>query len=108
MKTHFLRTNFFPFSIFIRRPSGGFVFRWSECNLEVLEDCNLAKISRVTPGFVGADLSELVKKAEEKYFSPIPSIKWEDVGGLDFQRREFEEYIANRISTPRIMSFRME
>lgn len=37
--------------------------QWSECNLEVLEDCNLAKISRVTPGFVGADLSELVKKA---------------------------------------------
>ncbi|RZC75590.1 hypothetical protein C5167_051068 [Papaver somniferum] len=119
-------------------------------NLELLEDCNLAKIARGTPGFVGADLSELVNKAgkiakkriiaitkcnnevpnvqpleawemeglgismtdfedackmvqpslRREGFSPIPNIKWEDVGGLDFLRREFEEYIVNRIKYP--------
>ncbi|RZC58955.1 hypothetical protein C5167_006257 [Papaver somniferum] len=60
--------------------------RWSECNLEVLEDCNLAKISIVTPGFVGADLSELVKKAGKiakkrtiaitKCNNEVPNVDW--------------------------------
>ncbi|KAI3943285.1 hypothetical protein MKW92_037425 [Papaver armeniacum] len=112
-------------------------------NLELLKDC-----------FVGADLSELVKKAgklakkriiairkcnnevpdvdwlmqpleawemeglgismsdfedavkmvqpslRREGFSPIPNIKWEDVGGLDFLRREFDEYIVSRIKYP--------
>ncbi|KAI3877768.1 hypothetical protein MKW98_020249 [Papaver atlanticum] len=123
-------------------------------NLELLEDCNLAKIASVTPGFVGADLSELVRKdgkiakkriiaitkcndevpnvdwsmqpieawemeglgismtdfedackmvqpsLRREGFSPTPSIKWEDVGGLESLRREFEEYIVNRIKYP--------
>ncbi|RZC90586.1 hypothetical protein C5167_029719 [Papaver somniferum] len=123
-------------------------------NLELLKDCNLAKIARVTPGFVGADLSELVKKAgklakkriiairkcnnevpdvdwlmqpleawtteglgiimsdfedavkmvqpslRREGFSPTPNIKWEDVGGLDFLRREFDEYIVSCIKYP--------
>ncbi|KAI3830684.1 hypothetical protein MKX03_005430 [Papaver bracteatum] len=107
-------------------------------NLELLKDCNLARIARVTPGFVGADLSELdnaIRKCNNEVpdvdwlmqpleawemeglgismsdfedavkmvqpslrregFSPIPNIKWEDVGGLDFLRREFEEYIQS-------------
>ncbi|XP_020222036.1 cell division control protein 48 homolog C [Cajanus cajan] len=33
-------------------------------------------------------------------FSPIPDVKWEDVGGLDLLRQEFERYIVRRIKYP--------
>ena len=33
-------------------------------------------------------------------FSPIPNVKWEDVGGLDHLKRDFERYIVNRIKYP--------
>ncbi|KAK7302427.1 hypothetical protein RJT34_13317 [Clitoria ternatea] len=33
-------------------------------------------------------------------FSPIPKVKWEDVGGLDNLRQEFERYIVRRIKYP--------
>ncbi|KAI3992627.1 hypothetical protein MKX01_007949 [Papaver californicum] len=131
-------------------------------NLELLKDCDLAKLARVTPGFVGADLSELVKKAgklakkritairksnnevpdvdwsmqpleawemeglgismadfedavkmvqpslRREGFSPIPNIKWEDVGSLDFLRREFDEYIVSCIKYPEDYEFSFE
>ncbi|KAI3848441.1 hypothetical protein MKX03_007779 [Papaver bracteatum] len=33
-------------------------------------------------------------------FSAIPNVKWEDVGGLDLLRKEFERYIVSRIKHP--------
>ena len=33
-------------------------------------------------------------------FSRIPNVKWEDVGGLDSLRSEFENYIVERIKYP--------
>ncbi|XP_010554343.1 PREDICTED: cell division control protein 48 homolog C [Tarenaya hassleriana] len=33
-------------------------------------------------------------------FSTIPNVKWEDVGGLDHLRQEFERYIIKRIKSP--------
>ena len=33
-------------------------------------------------------------------FSSIPNFKWEDVGGLDFLRQEFDRYIVRRIKFP--------
>ncbi|PWA67883.1 cell division cycle 48C [Artemisia annua] len=122
---------------------------------------DLVKISRSTPGFVGADLKALVDKAgniamnriidgrkvevsienadteenedwwkklawspeemeklsitmsdfemaaklvqpstRREGFSSIPNVKWEDVGGLDSLRSEFEHYIVERIIYP--------
>ncbi|XP_071706182.1 cell division control protein 48 homolog C-like [Rutidosis leptorrhynchoides] len=121
---------------------------------------DLLKISRLTPGFVGADLAALVNKAgnlamkriidgrksellnentnieeiedwwrkawtpeemeklsitmsdfevaakmvqpssRREGFSSIPNVKWEDVGGLDLLRKEFDRYIVRRIKYP--------
>lgn len=33
-------------------------------------------------------------------FSAIPNVKWEDVGGLDPLRQEFDRYIVRRIKYP--------
>lgn len=33
-------------------------------------------------------------------FSAIPNVKWEDVGGLDSLRKEFDRYIVRRIKFP--------
>ncbi|KAJ0007054.1 hypothetical protein Pint_28989 [Pistacia integerrima] len=33
-------------------------------------------------------------------FSSIPNVKWEDVGGLDFLRHEFDRYIVRRVKFP--------
>ncbi|MCL7051937.1 hypothetical protein MKW94_013349 [Papaver nudicaule] len=33
-------------------------------------------------------------------FSTIPNVKWEDVGGLDLLRKEFDRYIISRIKHP--------
>ena len=33
-------------------------------------------------------------------FSAIPQVKWEDVGGLDPLRKEFDRYIVRRIKYP--------
>lgn len=33
-------------------------------------------------------------------FSSIPNVKWDDVGGLDLLRKEFERYIVRRIKYP--------
>ncbi|KAL2904685.1 Cell division control protein 48-like protein C [Bienertia sinuspersici] len=33
-------------------------------------------------------------------FSTIPDVKWEDIGGLNMLRKEFELYIVNRIKYP--------
>lgn len=33
-------------------------------------------------------------------FSAIPNVKWEDVGGLDSLRKEFDRYIVRRIKHP--------
>lgn len=129
-------------------------------NLKLEGDFDLVKISRSTPGFVGADLAALVNKAgnlamkriidgrklqlsiettdieqnedwwrkawtpeemeklsitmsdfevaaklvqpssRREGFSSIPNVKWEDVGGLDLLRREFDRYIVRRIKYP--------
>lgn len=33
-------------------------------------------------------------------FSSIPNVTWENVGGLDFLRQEFERYIVRHIKFP--------
>lgn len=33
-------------------------------------------------------------------FSAIPNVKWEDVGGLDLLRQEFDRYIVRRVKYP--------
>ena len=33
-------------------------------------------------------------------FSAIPNVKWENVGGLDLLRKEFDRYIVRRIRHP--------
>ena len=33
-------------------------------------------------------------------FSTIPNVKWEDIGGLDFLRKEFDRFIVRRIKHP--------
>ena len=33
-------------------------------------------------------------------FSTIPNVKWEDIGGLDFLRKEFDRYIVRHIKHP--------
>ncbi|MCL7039505.1 hypothetical protein MKW94_006534 [Papaver nudicaule] len=124
-------------------------------NLKLSKDnFDLAKIAKLTPGFVGADLAALATEAgnlamkriscsrrpdteganvnwwsrrlepgerrdldirmidfeeavkmvqpslRREGFSAIPNGKWEDVGGLDFLRKEFDDYIISRIRYP--------
>ncbi|OMP01695.1 hypothetical protein COLO4_11662 [Corchorus olitorius] len=51
-----------------------------------------------------ADFEEAAKMVQpssrREGFSTIPNVKWEDVGGLDFLRQEFERYIVRRIKFP--------
>ncbi|RDY01837.1 Cell division control protein 48-like C, partial [Mucuna pruriens] len=132
------------------------------CNFTNMSLFDLRKLARATPGFVGADLVALVKKAvnlaikriiderksklsqkgmsdehaedvwrepwsseemdklaikmsdfeeavklvqpssRREGFSSIPNVKWEDVGGLDHLRQEFERYIVKRIKCPEV------
>ncbi|KAK9750292.1 hypothetical protein RND81_02G185100 [Saponaria officinalis] len=47
------------------------------------------------------DAAKLVQPSSRREgFSTIPNVKWEDVGGLDDLRRQFELYIVNRIKYP--------
>ncbi|KAL2320300.1 hypothetical protein Fmac_029269 [Flemingia macrophylla] len=51
-----------------------------------------------------SDFEEAVKvvqpSSRREGFSTIPNVKWEDVGGLDVLRQEFERYIVRRIKYP--------
>ncbi|TKY71351.1 Cell division control protein 48-like C [Spatholobus suberectus] len=51
-----------------------------------------------------SDFEEAVKvvqpSSRREGFSSIPNVKWEDVGGLDLLRQEFERYIVRRIKYP--------
>ncbi|XP_027932318.1 cell division control protein 48 homolog C [Vigna unguiculata] len=51
-----------------------------------------------------SDFEEASKKIQPSLrregFSMIPDVKWEDVGGLDMLRKEFERYIVRRIKYP--------
>ncbi|XP_027362401.1 cell division control protein 48 homolog C isoform X2 [Abrus precatorius] len=51
-----------------------------------------------------SDFEEAVKTVQpssrREGFSSIPNVKWEDVGGLDLLRQEFERYIVRRIKYP--------
>lgn len=38
--------------------------------------------------------------ARREGFSSIPNVKWEDVGGLDSLRHDFNRYIVKRVKTP--------
>ncbi|KAK2441774.1 cell division cycle protein [Trifolium repens] len=50
------------------------------------------------------DFEEAVKMAQPSLtregFSPIPDVKWEDVGALDHVREEFVQHIVKRIKNP--------
>ncbi|TKY54525.1 Cell division control protein 48-like C [Spatholobus suberectus] len=52
-----------------------------------------------------SDLQEAVKmvqpSATRAGFSPIPKVKWEDIGGLDLLREEFDDYIIRPINHPK-------
>ncbi|GKD84008.1 cell division control protein 48 homolog C, partial [Tanacetum coccineum] len=46
-------------------------------------------------------LAKLVQPSTKREgFSSIPNVKWEDVGGLDSLRRDFERSIVDRIKYP--------
>lgn len=51
-----------------------------------------------------ADFEEAVQvvqpSSKREGFSAIPNVKWENVGGLDLLRKEFERYIVRRIKHP--------
>ncbi|XP_062109160.1 cell division control protein 48 homolog C-like [Humulus lupulus] len=51
-----------------------------------------------------ADFEESVKlvqpSSRREGFSAIPNVKWEDVGGLDLLRQEFDRYVVRRIKHP--------
>ncbi|KAL6216830.1 hypothetical protein ACLB2K_010048 [Fragaria x ananassa] len=51
-----------------------------------------------------ADFEEAVKvvqpSSKREGFSAIPNVKWENVGGLDLLRKEFDRYIVRRIRHP--------
>ncbi|TYH34963.1 hypothetical protein E1A91_D13G154100v1 [Gossypium mustelinum] len=51
-----------------------------------------------------ADFEEATKMVQpssrREGFSSIPNVTWENVGGLDFLREEFERYIVRRIKFP--------
>ncbi|KAK4255891.1 hypothetical protein QN277_008827 [Acacia crassicarpa] len=51
-----------------------------------------------------SDFEEAVKlvqpSSRREGFSSIPNVKWEDIGGLDLIRQEFERYIVRRIKYP--------
>ncbi|CAL0302755.1 unnamed protein product [Lupinus luteus] len=51
-----------------------------------------------------SDFEEAVKMVQpssrREGFSSIPNVKWEDVGGLDVLRQEFDRYIVRRIKYP--------
>lgn len=38
--------------------------------------------------------------ARREGFSSIPNVKWEDVGGLDSLRHDFNRYIVMRVKKP--------
>ncbi|GAU12742.1 hypothetical protein TSUD_122340 [Trifolium subterraneum] len=50
------------------------------------------------------DFEEAVKMAQPSLtregFSPIPDVRWEDVGALDHVREEFDQHIVKRIKNP--------
>ncbi|KAM0062756.1 putative AAA+ ATPase domain, ATPase, AAA-type, core, AAA ATPase, AAA+ lid domain-containing protein [Helianthus debilis subsp. tardiflorus] len=50
------------------------------------------------------DFEEAVKlvqpSTKREGFTSIPDVKWEDIGGLDWLRMKFNEYIVNRIKDP--------
>ncbi|KAH0713551.1 hypothetical protein KY289_009510 [Solanum tuberosum] len=52
-----------------------------------------------------ADFEEAAKwvqpSSRREGFSVVPNVKWEDVGGLDSLRHEFERYIVRRIKNPK-------
>ncbi|KAH0745698.1 hypothetical protein KY285_007355 [Solanum tuberosum] len=52
-----------------------------------------------------ADFEEAAKlvqpSSRREGFSVVPNVKWEDVGGLDPLRHEFERYIVRRIKNPK-------
>ncbi|XP_014519088.1 cell division control protein 48 homolog C [Vigna radiata var. radiata] len=51
-----------------------------------------------------SDFEQAFKKVQPSLrregFASIPKVKWEDVGGLDHLRKEFERYIVRRIKYP--------
>ncbi|KAM2855105.1 hypothetical protein FF1_025466 [Malus domestica] len=51
-----------------------------------------------------ADFEEAVEvvqpSSKREGFSAIPNVKWEDVGGLDLLRKEFDRYIVRRVKYP--------
>ncbi|KAG5025870.1 hypothetical protein AAZX31_08G184800 [Glycine max] len=51
-----------------------------------------------------SDFEEAANKVQPSLrregFSSIPNVKWDDVGGLDLLRKEFERYIVRRIKYP--------
>ncbi|KAJ0499935.1 putative AAA+ ATPase domain, ATPase, AAA-type, core, AAA ATPase, AAA+ lid domain-containing protein [Helianthus annuus] len=51
-----------------------------------------------------SDFEEAVKlvqpSTKREGFTSIPDVKWEDIGGLDWLRMKFNEYIVNRIKDP--------
>ncbi|PIN24446.1 Nuclear AAA ATPase (VCP subfamily) [Handroanthus impetiginosus] len=62
-------------------------------------DEEMEKLSITMADFEEA--SKMVQPSSRREgFSSIPSVKWDDVGGLHFLRQEFDRYIVRRIKFP--------
>ncbi|KAI3879334.1 hypothetical protein MKX03_031803 [Papaver bracteatum] len=55
-------------------------------------------VETVSPSVTDEEMVQPSLKREG--FSAIPNVKWEDIGGLDFVRKEFDDYIVSRIKYP--------
>ncbi|KAK1401943.1 cell division control protein 48-like [Heracleum sosnowskyi] len=55
---------------------------------------------RITMGDFEEAAKMVQPSSRREGFNSIPNVKWEDVGGLDSLRKEFERYIVRRIKSP--------
>ncbi|KAL8155656.1 cell division control protein 48 homolog C-like [Apium graveolens] len=55
---------------------------------------------RITMGDFEEAAKMVQPSSRREGFNTIPNVKWEDVGGLDSLRKEFERYIVRRIKYP--------
>jgi len=66
--------------------------------------CNIFLEHFIIIIFICACMQEAANKVQPSLrregFSSIPNVKWDDVGGLDLLRKEFERYIVRRIKYP--------
>lgn len=62
--------------------------------------CIIVDVNDVLSNYLQVAAKMVQPSSRREGFSSIPNVKWEDVGGLDMLRREFDRYIVRRIKYP--------